>query len=578
MQKKALYTLIFLFLGFLSYAQECPSLTFPMDGATNVSVNTTITWEAVDGVPGYLISIGTTPGGTDIVDRQSTGSATSYTPPLGLPDDSQLYVTITLFFFNLPNITCPSETFRTEDVTTTPPCTILRSPLNGATNVNIASNISWEYAPTATSYVLSYGTIPGGGDLFTGNVGNTLSFNPPFDFPPNTEIFVSISPENENGARGLCVEESFTTGAIAALPSCATLLNPLNGATNVPLNPLLQWTPVGGAAGYRVSIGTSPFNNDILDEAVFTVTETAVIAFEPNRTFFVSIIAFNATGNAIGCTQEFFSTILGCASFFDPATGELVASNPQISFPDEVGICENEIPTTVTSTDIADGFRWYQVNADGTETLLSETDEVAISERGDYRYEAFNIIDQNGDTFECATTKPFIVGSSEIANISRVNLSGQSNGVRLEVIATGIGDYEYALNDINGPYQDSNIFENVPMGSYTVFVRDKKGCGIAERSVEQDLTLDGFPKFFTPNGDGINDFWQFIPPSMMPNTIALESILIFDRYGTFLAQIDPNTQGWDGTFNGQELPASDYWFKALDNNNQEIRGHFALKR
>ena len=112
---------------------------------------------------------------------------------------------------------------------------------------------------------------------------------------------------------------------------------------------------------------------------------------------------------------------------------------------------------------------------------------------------------------------------------------------------------------------------------HTVYVRDKNGCGIAEETITQDLTLEGFPKFFTPNGDGINDFWQFIPPpSFLENPLVV--IHIFDRYGKLLVQLDPLSAGWDGRFNGSPLPASDYWFRARDLNSREISGHFSLKR
>ena len=203
---------------------------------------------------------------------------------------------------------------------------------------------------------------------------------------------------------------------------------------------------------------------------------------------------------------------------------------------------------------------------------------MALSEAGEYRYEAFNIVGPLGNTFECPATSNFRVVSSEIAEINAVNVSGQATGVRLEVVAIGIGDYEYALDNIDGPYQDSNIFNGVTPGTHIVYVRDKAGCGIAKRTVVQDLTLDGFPNFFTPNGDGINDFWQFIPPSDIPNDSTIVLIRIFDRFGNFIAQIDPQDSGWDGTFNGRELPATDYWFSAQNDNNEIVRGHFALKR
>ena len=147
----------------------------------------------------------------------------------------------------------------------------------------------------------------------------------------------------------------------------------------------------------------------------------------------------------------------------------------------------------------------------------------------------------------------------------------------ITVTVRGNGNYEFALDDENGPYQESPVFEGVPAGPHIAFVRDKNGCGTVSRLVDRDLTTDDFPRFFTPNGDGINEFWQYIsPPENFEET--LKKISIFDRYGNFLAQINPNQSGWDGSFNGRPLPASDYWFKAIFLNGQEIRGHFALKR
>ena len=54
---------------------------------------------------------------------------------------------------------------------------------------------------------------------------------------------------------------------------------------------------------------------------------------------------------------------------------------------------------------------------------------------------------------------------------------------------------------------------------------------------------------------------------------------IYDRYGKLVKELSPNSIGWDGTFNGQELPASDYWYVfKMDATAPEKRGHFSLKR
>ena len=143
----------------------------------------------------------------------------------------------------------------------------------------------------------------------------------------------------------------------------------------------------------------------------------------------------------------------------------------------------------------------------------------------------------------------------------------------VEVGIDGSGDYEYSID--NGPWQLDNIFTDVSAGFHEIRVRDLNGCGISSATV---LVID-YPRFFTPNGDGYNDTWQIIGIDTRP----LSTIYIFDRYGKLLKQLSPLSEGWDGTFNGKPLPATDYWFSVkYEEPGTEIiktfRAHFSLKR
>jgi gliding motility-associated-like protein len=577
--KKLLRFLTF-FIAVYGYAQDCPDLLNPINGATNVPVDATITWEAVAGVPAYEIRLGTTDGGNDIANAV-VGSATSFTPPLGLPENTEIFVTIVLSFFGqggIDDIVCDSQSFTTEDVTTPPDCTQMIVPADGATGVSVFTNISWLYAPRATSYDISIGTASGLGDLYMVNDIADLNFFPPVEFPPNQEIFVQITPKNENIPNPICQEFSFTTRDVAPLPSCTTLISPTNGSVNVPLTPFLEWTPAPGATGYRVSIGSTSGGTDVLDNAVFSTNSTFVIEFDPNQTFFITIIPFNDAGDAVGCGEETFSTLLGCGPFLDVATGEFISLSPDIMLPTVFSFCENSDPLTVIAPLGADGYRWFQVDPfGGNDALISEATEITINETGEYYLEAYNVISQPGDVIECPTILEFEVVSSEIATIDGLDIRDTALGLEITVNASGIGDYEYAIDDSNGPYQDSNVFREVTPGTHTLYVRDKNGCGIAEETFEQDLTVEGFPKFFTPNGDNVNDFWQFIQP-IEGETIVLVSIEIYDRYGKLLRQINQNSPGWDGTYNGRPLPAGGYWFKAVEDDGNVVQGNFTLKR
>ena len=49
-----------------------------------------------------------------------------------------------------------------------------------------------------------------------------------------------------------------------------------------------------------------------------------------------------------------------------------------------------------------------------------------------------------------------------------------------------------------------------------------------------------------------------------------------------LKQISPSGLGWDGKYNGQDLPSTDYWFSVefTSQNNEKgiFKSHFSLKR
>ncbi|WP_299160714.1 T9SS type B sorting domain-containing protein [uncultured Eudoraea sp.] len=157
-----------------------------------------------------------------------------------------------------------------------------------------------------------------------------------------------------------------------------------------------------------------------------------------------------------------------------------------------------------------------------------------------------------------------------------VILDDLSDSNNVEFFVDGDGDYEYAIN--GGEFQDESVFLDVPPGFNTVIINDKNGCGTTEPI---EFLVVGYPKFFTPNGDGIHDAWNIRGIETLTNPV----VFIFDRYGKLLKQLDQSTIGWDGTFNGRPMPSSDYWFRleyARDEDGVQvantIRTHFSLVR
>ena len=164
----------------------------------------------------------------------------------------------------------------------------------------------------------------------------------------------------------------------------------------------------------------------------------------------------------------------------------------------------------------------------------------------------------------------------EVISLEDLRVSDDPEVYVVQIVVEGDGDFEYAIN--GGEFQDDNVFADVPPGLNTVIINDKNGCGTTEAL---EFVVVGYPKFFTPNGDGVHDFWNV----QGLNLLIGPEVFIFDRFGKLLKQLDEFDLGWDGTFNGRQMPSSDYWFR-LDYERDEqnlivaktIRNHFSLIR
>jgi gliding motility-associated-like protein len=171
--------------------------------------------------------------------------------------------------------------------------------------------------------------------------------------------------------------------------------------------------------------------------------------------------------------------------------------------------------------------------------------------------------------FYCKNKQTFTVTDSEKATITNVQVFDFNEENSFEVKFTGNGSYVFSIDGIH--FQNSPFFQNVAIGEYTVIIKDQKNCGITTSS--PFYVLD-YPRFFTPNQDGFNDYWQIKNLDKQPKSI----ISIFDRFGKLLQYFSGAGDGWNGTYNGNLLPADDYWFCLELFDGRKIKGHFTLKR
>jgi gliding motility-associated-like protein len=234
---------------------------------------------------------------------------------------------------------------------------------------------------------------------------------------------------------------------------------------------------------------------------------------------------------------------------------------------DPLIICLNDLPFTLQAENPGASYNYQWT--DETGTVLGNTRTLEITTGGKYNVTAS---DQSPDN--CFRTRTIVINESNIAilDISFItivdeanNIGSQNNlSISIDILSNdlGPGDYQFAiLNTVDNTrtpfagFQDEPIFENLEGGIYNVIVNDKNGCS---PDTTLFVSVIQFPKFFTPNSDGENDYWvvKGANKTFYPNS----SIHIFNRYGKLVAQLEVDNQGWDGTYNGKTLYSDDYWF------------------
>jgi len=251
----------------------------------------------------------------------------------------------------------------------------------------------------------------------------------------------------------------------------------------------------------------------------------------------------------------------------------IVYEIPIISLNDEYILCidtngTEEIPINPlidTGLDTINySFEWF---VGGTVLPFETGSSIIANQVGNYSVEVTNRLTNcsSSATINIVISSPPIISSS-------VSYAFIENNV-IQVTAMGNGVYEYNLDD--GSWQESGVFENVSSGEHIVTARDLNGCGTNSAII----IVIGFPKFFTPNGDGYHDTWNILGIANQPDA----KIFIFDRYGKLIKQLSSSSTGWDGTFNGKPLMTNDYWFtvefiEPKDGSLKLFKSHFTLKR
>ncbi len=332
---------------------------------------------------------------------------------------------------------------------------------------------------------------------------------------------------------------------------------------------LTQWeVAILTGDGPGIEVGVSAAYYTSYDEAV-TTTNPIIDPTDFQNTSNPQTIFVRVTNDVTGCyTIVSFDIFVPVPNV--SITGDTILCVDQYGVP----LPDSTLPvlTAVAGPPPADAYNYQWALNDVI--IPGETGQtITVSQAGIYTVTVAGPLDMS-----CINMASHTVTLSGSPSDFNANVTTNAFADMHQIVASATSStagivFWYSLD--GGTPNTSGVFNDVSVGSHTITITDAEGCWSETITV---MVID-YPKFFTPNNDGHNDTWQIVGIS----DIAIAQIYIFDRYGKLLKQLDPNGAGWDGTFNGAKLPATDYWFKIiyLEGNptvEKEFRAHFSLKR
>ncbi|MGS0523815.1 T9SS type B sorting domain-containing protein [Zobellia nedashkovskayae] len=409
---------------------ECSTLTIPLNEATGVSIETHLSWTSISDADGYILSVGSTRGGSDIF-TSDIGKTTWYDLPTNLPENSIIYVSIIAYNELGMAENCLEEQFKTTSEPSIPSCTNILIPKDQDENVNVTTNIAWGLVANADGYKVSIGTSSQGNDIFSGDVGQSTWLDLNENLPENTQIFVSIVPYNDLGDSLNCSEESFRTANSPTIPACTILTFPVNGSRAVNPDLILRWNAITDVTGYVLFVGTAPGTYDIVNN--MDVGNITLFDFENvlplGSPIFVEIKPYNEIGITETCAAESFTTsatplepVPSCTDIYEPINGQ---SN--------IGLT-----TTIKWNEIsnADGYFLSLGTSEGATNILNVFDVGNITEyevndlpAAAVIYASVNAYNQQGAPEGCSYSTFVTVFDEKNENATKFALTPNGDGL-----------------------------------------------------------------------------------------------------------------------------------------------------
>ncbi len=378
---------------------------------------------------------------------------------------------------------------------------------------------------------------------------------------------------------GLCA--TTTTLTINVNPNIAPNFAPIPALCSGSTAPILATTSPNGITGTWSPTTISSTTNG---SYIFTpttgqcsTTQTLAVVIIPRVvTNFAAIPAF-CSGTPAPILAP--TSPNGITGTWSPATISNTTSGSYIFTPNPTECATTQTLNVVVNPLIVPDFADFSMCSGDVAPILATTSPNGIT--GTWSPSTIDNTTSGAYVFtpdapQCATTKTINVTVNPSNTLVKVDYTVTDAFTKNQIVtvtATAAGNYLYQMD--NGPFQTSPVFENVASGLHSITVIDVNGCSTP--ITLNNVLVIGYPKYFTPNGDTYNDYWNIYDLKDQADV----RIYIFDRYGKLLKDITPLGIGWDGIYIGQPMPADDYWFtvKYVEQGSiKEFKSHFSLKR
>jgi gliding motility-associated-like protein len=241
-----------------------------------------------------------------------------------------------------------------------------------------------------------------------------------------------------------------------------------------------------------------------------------------------------------------------------------VRKNPSVSIED-VTLCEGGSQTLKATVEGDELTAYSWTDEEGNE--LGDAETLTVTPVEDARYTLTVTSASCGDA--SATAKVTVI---EVPRLLMDSVGLRSREFQVENLTSSA--YEYKVD--KSEWQSSGLFENLIYDLlHTAYVRDEYGCDGTLMFIVKAPDYELEP-YVTPDDDGVKDKWSVTTLlEIYPNA----NVIIYDRYGKQQVELKGSDTEWDGTYNGNPLPSTDYWYTVnIPEIDKNYSGHFTLIR